>query len=366
MKIDFNIDHIDPLGQGVSKQEGRVTFIKKTLPGESGESELISAKKGVQFAKLTNLLVQSKERITPECTHFNDCNGCDFLHTSYVNEKSFKINSLKRQLSKFNVPEIGFFEAPERFGYRNRLQLHYNLKLKILGFQNSEFKIVEVPNCIIGNLEIKNTLKRLYQDQHWITLLKGQPNEGHIEIYFKDNSVHTKVNSHYADGGFTQVNQEMNLLLNNFLTKNLRENLKDSDIVLDLFGGNGNLSKLLKNQTVVVDNYAQVPQKAEHQKFLSLDLYDKTALATLKKNCRTADWIIIDPPRSGLKNLSEFILAFSPLGFIYVSCQSASFIRDTLPLLTLYELNSVQIFDLFPGTHHFETVAIFTRRKLTL
>ncbi len=85
MKIDFNIDHIDPLGQGVSKSNERVTFIKKTLPGERGDARLISAKKGVEFASLETLTQKSPDRITPECTHFDHCNGCDFLHTSYEN-----------------------------------------------------------------------------------------------------------------------------------------------------------------------------------------------------------------------------------------------------------------------------------------
>lgn len=366
MKIDFNIDHIDPLGQGVSKNEGRVTFIKKTLPGETGDANLISAKKGVQFAKLNVLAHSSPDRITPECPHFNECNGCDFLHTSYENEKLFKLNTLKRQLSKFSVENIHYIAARKRTGYRNRIQLHYDRREKLLGFQNSEMKIVEVPECLMGMREIKNELTRLYTDEFWLTLLKGQPDKGHIELYFKDKSVHTKVNANYADGGFTQVNLEMNTALNKFITNSLNEVLQDTDVVLDLFGGNGNLSKDLKQKTTVVDFYTQVPPMTAHQNFFSLDLYSNTALATLKKATRKANWIIIDPPRSGLKNLAEFITTYAPQGFIYVSCQSTSFTRDTLPLLSLYQLNEVHLFDLFPGTHHFETVGIFTRRKLTL
>jgi 23S rRNA (uracil1939-C5)-methyltransferase len=366
MKIDFNIDHIDPLGQGVSKNDGRVTFIKKTLPGESGDATLLVAKKGVQFAKLNNLSTKSQDRITPECSHFNACNGCDFLHTNYQNEKIFKLNSLKRQLGKFSVDDIKYFEAPARLGYRNRIQLHYDLKKKLLGFQNSELSIVEVPECLITIPSIKNELTKLYQNQYWLTLLKNQPQQGHIEIYFHDNKVQITINSAYADGGFTQVNLEMNKILNEFITNKLKSNLKDSDIVLDLFGGNGNLSNEIKQKTTVVDYYTQVPVPSVHQKFISVDLYDKLALATVKKSTPKTDWIIIDPPRSGMKNLSEFITTYAPRGFIYVSCQSTSFVRDTLPLLSLYELKSVHLFDLFPSTHHFETVGIFTRRNLSL
>jgi 23S rRNA (uracil1939-C5)-methyltransferase len=366
MKIDFNIEHIDPLGQGVSKKDGCVTFIKKTLPGEIGDASLLSAKKGVQFAVLKEITTKSPERITPECPHFQLCNGCDFLHTSYQNEKKFKLNTIERQLNKFAVKKINYHEATERTGYRNRLQLHYNLDSKLLGFQSSAFEIIEVPHCLIGMPDIKTELTKLYRDQYWISLLAGQPTKGHIEIYYKDKTVQTTVNSSYADGGFTQVNREMNLQLKEFITATLSNSLKDSDTLIDLFGGNGNLTNQISQKSTVVDYYTQVPAPTSAQAFLSLDLYSKTALASLKKFCRNANWLIIDPPRSGLKNLTEFVLAYAPQGFIYVSCQSTSFTRDTLPILSLYQLNEVHLFDLFPGTHHFETVGIFTRRKLPL
>jgi 23S rRNA (uracil1939-C5)-methyltransferase len=364
MKIDFNIDHIDPLGQGVSKNDGRVTFIKKTLPGESGDAALISSKKGVQFAKLSHLTTFSTDRITPECVHFDKCNGCDFLHTSYQNEKQFKLNTLTRQLTKFSVKKIEFHEAKKRFEYRNRLQLHYDLDKKILGLLDAEFNIVEVPNCKIGTPEIKLELSKLYQNQYWISLLKKHERRGHIEIYYKENAIQTSINSQYAEGGFTQVNLEMNVILNNFVSSFLNKNLSASDSVLDLFGGNGNLSNQIKQKTWVVDQYTQLPKVTTHQSFTSIDLYSMDALNTLKKFCKEASWILVDPPRSGLKNIHEFLNHYQPQGFVYVSCQSASFVRDTLPLLDQYELTSIDLFDLFPGTHHFETVGIFTRRKL--
>lgn len=34
-KVDFEIESIDPLGQGVSEKDGSITFVAGTLPGES-------------------------------------------------------------------------------------------------------------------------------------------------------------------------------------------------------------------------------------------------------------------------------------------------------------------------------------------
>lgn len=50
MKTNFKIEHIDPLGQGVSRLNDQVTFIGKTLPEETGQAKVIRRAKGVQFA----------------------------------------------------------------------------------------------------------------------------------------------------------------------------------------------------------------------------------------------------------------------------------------------------------------------------
>ena len=70
MKTDFRIEHIDPIGQGVSKQEGIVTFVKKSLPNEVVTADVFSQKKGVQFARLIEVKTPSPERKTPDCPFF--------------------------------------------------------------------------------------------------------------------------------------------------------------------------------------------------------------------------------------------------------------------------------------------------------
>ena len=95
-------------------------------------------------------------------------------------------------------------------------------------------------------------------------------------------------------------------------------------------------------------------------------MYDKNAVRSLI-NLKTEgyprpNWLIIDPPRSGLKNLHEFLNEFKPDGFIFIACEATSFARDTQNVLNQYDLISVDLFDLFPSTQHFETIGVFTRR----
>ncbi|MGZ3787668.1 MAG: class I SAM-dependent RNA methyltransferase [Bacteriovorax sp.] len=372
MKIDFRIEHIDPLGQGVSKNEGVITFIKKTLPGETGTAEVYSQKKGVRFAKLNSIEETSPDRIQAECVHYSQCNGCDYQHTTYEKELEFKKQALARHLFKFPSAPITVHGAKRRLNYRNRIQLHYDKKKKLIGLMDEQNNILPVPQCKIIDPSVAFELRALYENNAWLNLLAKEPNSGHIELYAKDqdlpgHNVKTSINRPYAAGGFTQVNFEMNERLREWIQKTANEVIPPKAVVYDLFGGNGNISKKFKNSTIVVDKYRTAPLSHEHQKFVSIDLYDANAIKSLiglsKEGHPRPNWLVIDPPRSGLKNLSDFLVEFKPDGFIFIACEPTSFARDTFPILKNYDLQSVDLFDLFPSTKAFETVGIFTRRK---
>ena len=364
MKKDFLIENIDPLGQGVSKLNDKIIFIKKTLPGESGISEIIASKKGIEFGKAVEFKSKSPIRINPECSHFNLCHGCDFLHTKYENEVDFKKTNIERSLKFLDCHQMTFHPAKHRFGYRNRIQLHYKKSQKVLGFFGDGHKIIPVPNCLIPNEKIKQKMNELYQNNLWVSYLKNEKDEGHIELYEKNGKVEISINQNYANGGFTQVNQAMNSQLNQFLTEKVQQIIPKNEVIFDLFGGNGNLTKSIENPTLVVDYYPQLPANTFHQVYLHQDLYSEKAIKNIAKfYSRKPSLIIFDPPRSGLKNIGEFLTEFTPKNFIFIACEFSSFTRDIKPILKDYTLDDVHIFDLFPGTHHFETVGIFTKRS---
>ncbi|MBF8301082.1 MAG: hypothetical protein HW394_1452, partial [Acidobacteria bacterium] len=74
---------------------------------------------------------------------------------------------------------------------------------------------------------------------------------------------------------------------------------------------------------------------------------------------------IVDPPRTGLsKEALRGIASRQSARLIYVSCDIATFARDTRTLLDAgYELGGVTGIDLFPNTAHVESVATFVRES---
>lgn len=186
-----------------------------------------------------------------------------------------------------------------------------------------------------------------------------------------DNS---KISFDFHPLDFTQIHAGINRKMINQALAWL--DLKETDKVVDLFCGLGNftLGLALKAQQVIgVEGEAILIDKAKHNAiknklsdkvtFYVANLFDTKKLDSDPISWSTkVDALLIDPPRSGAKEVCERIERWSPDKILYVSCSPASFARDAGILIKEknYELTHIGIMDMFPHTHHIETMALFT------
>ena len=395
--INFKIDHLDPLGQGVSK-ENKIAFIEKTLPGEVGTAEVYRKAKGVVFGRLLNpdkLEIKSQARSKPECPHYYECRGCQYLHTDYKNEIVFKAESLKRMFTGI-LPELGkikIHSAHERFGYRNRVQIHYDLETNSIGLISSfSGSLIDAGECLLPSESIKKVLMELYANDKWKENIDKEENgkKGYIEVYLKPGETvpRISVNKPYADGGFTQVNDKMGTVLTDLVTKMYNKYLigRSEHLVLDIFGGNGNLSKDFINAYIkVYDRYSKneiiarlhgragsllptsLTMLNENQQYVSIDLYKKDPVYKIKSSLKgikfsDPDLIIFDPPRAGVKYIDSYIKYLDAPYIFYISCDPATLKRDTIKVKDKYDIMEMHLIDLFPGTRHFESLIVFRKQ----
>jgi len=77
-----------------------------------------------------------------------------------------------------------------------------------------------------------------------------------------------------------------------------------------------------------------------------------------------ADVVIVDPPRAGLHSkLVNKLLQISSEKIVYVSCNVATQARDLQLLSEKYNVEKIQPVDMFPHTHHIESVALLTLKN---
>ena len=72
--------------------------------------------------------------------------------------------------------------------------------------------------------------------------------------------------------------------------------------------------------------------------------------------------VVLDPPRIGAKGVVDKLVLQRPRRIVYVACHVSSALRDLQPALAQgYFVRRVQLVDLFPDTHHVETVLVVDR-----
>lgn len=75
------------------------------------------------------------------------------------------------------------------------------------------------------------------------------------------------------------------------------------------------------------------------------------------------DAVILDPPRKGChKALLDCLLETLPEKIVYISCNPATLARDLNILSEKYTISTVTPVDMFPNTHHVESVVALSRK----
>lgn len=94
--------------------------------------------------------------------------------------------------------------------------------------------------------------------------------------------------------------------------------------------------------------------------FASLD----SAQFALNQQGEKPDLVIVNPPRRGIgKPLAEFLNQLGSSYLIYSSCNAQTMAKD-FEFLSNYELQKVQLFDMFPHTAHYEVLTLLIRKAL--
>lgn len=147
--------------------------------------------------------------------------------------------------------------------------------------------------------------------------------------------------------------------------------VKTTDRVLDLFCGLGNFSLPLAqvaDEVLGIEGDAALIQRAKDNaslnklsniRFQKEDLFEVSA----DNNWLAQQWdlVLIDPPRSGAKEVIDHLHLIPPKKVLYVSCHPASLARDADVLVNKlgYRMTKVCVINMFPHTGHVETMALF-------
>ncbi|MDR3491739.1 MAG: 23S rRNA (uracil(1939)-C(5))-methyltransferase RlmD [Gammaproteobacteria bacterium] len=278
---------------------------------------------------------------------------CPILHES-VSTLIPEMKTLIESLSQFeNIPqiEIAIGDTQTALVFRHLTDLSNEDLLKLKHFAKlHQLELYLQPNSPAKTHKLwpeDNTERLSYRLDHY-----------DLEMLF-----------HPLD--FTQVNAE----INNLMIKSALEllDLKNTDNVLDLFCGLGNftlpIARYAQHVTGIEGSEAMVDRAKEnalHNNIANTDFYAAN-LAAIPATLPVAamkkyDKVLLDPPRTGAKEIINLIPKLAPKTIVYVSCNPATLARDAGELVHKqgYKLKKIGVINMFPHTSHIEAIALFT------
>lgn len=189
-------------------------------------------------------------------------------------------------------------------------------------------------------------------------------------LYYAHPQFDTRVD--FAPLDFVQVNGELNRRMVALALELLAVEPEHS--VLDLFCGLGNFTLPLARrarEVIGVEGEQRMVERAranarangiENTQYHAADLAGD--LAGVPWLARRYDRILLDPPRTGAKQVIDHLGRLKAERIVYVSCHPATLARDAGELVRThrYRLAAAGVMDMFPHTAHVESIALFERR----
>ncbi|MBI9010622.1 MAG: 23S rRNA (uracil(1939)-C(5))-methyltransferase RlmD [Clostridiales bacterium] len=150
IEINGKAEYLNDDGAGVVINDKDKITVMNLLPGE--EAKLSLQKVGKFYdATIIERLTSSDDRITPKCSYFSVCGGCQLQHLSYNKQLKFKSGMVKKLLTNFaDVDKIVGMDEP--YYYRNKVISSFawqNKKVQSGFYKQYSHDVVPITKCIV-------------------------------------------------------------------------------------------------------------------------------------------------------------------------------------------------------------------------
>lgn len=378
MNLEVEIERILPGGFGLAHADGKTIFVALAAPGDRLQIQIERQQGNVYFASLERILHPSPVRVEPPCPYFGRCGGCDFQQLSYDAQLDAKSSIIRDCLHRIgglkNLPDFLVHGSPDQWHYRTRATWQIDYDRKEIGYYESgSRRVCDVVECAVLTPQLQKTLEHIRDARSQIPVeLK------HLEVVggdqevslspefdvFKTQEIRATVAGeiyNFNARAFFQVNKE---LLNSILEFAL-EGFTGACAV-DLYCGVGlftlPLARRFEHVIAVEANNVATNFARQNLKHAGLDWVNVVTMPVAEWSRTVEDFhpelILLDPPRAGAESVViTRILELAPKNICYVSCDPATLARDLRKLLAGgYQLDELAGFDMFPQTHHIETI----------
>jgi tRNA/tmRNA/rRNA uracil-C5-methylase (TrmA/RlmC/RlmD family) len=396
-------------GSGIGRLDGRVVFTPGVIPGEVVEVEIVEdSKKSLWRAQPVKIVAPSPHRIPhiwPEADLSRPwvmrAGGADYGHIELSHQRTLKTDILRDALQRFGglsgdlvdslvVQGVAGDDEKNGLAWRTRVSLHADAEGRLGPYAEKSHTVIPVSSLPLATENIQNcgVLDSTYQGAESVRVVDALSGVRLIIDNQKPQELSEFVSGvefRLSDQTFWQVHHQAPEVLQGALQRAVQvDRLDPTARNADLYSGVGLLGAALADISPSTLTLTGVESEESALPYLMQNLDDKTTLTPVADrvdrwlrrevtglSATTAnEWsratVILDPPRSGAKSdVISSLEKLAPAQIVYVACDPVALGRDTGLLDKAgYDMVFVEAWDLFPHTHHMETIATFVRREV--
>ncbi len=390
-------------GHCVARHEGRVVFVRHTLPGERVVVEVTEDRqKGFCRADAVEVLEASPDRVERPCPYSGPgkCGGCDWQHVGHEGQLRLKAAVVREQLSRLAGIDLPVVVEPLPGGplrWRSRARFAVERTGEPGLRRHRSHDVVVLDDCpITVEPAARAVLGRRWLDSGAVDVAidsagavttttldrRGRPQETSVLRPGAEVPEEPAGRAQRSAGGrdwevegtgFWQVHPAAADALVAAVSEFAA--VQPGETVLDLYAGAGLFGGALApgvgagGRVVCVEsdeaacaaadaNLADLPQAEVWQGDV-----DAAGLTELLGDLGRPDVVVLDPPRAGAgQDVSRVLAGAGARAVVYVACDPASLARDVAAFADAgYRLQALRAFDCFPMTAHVECVALLAQ-----
>ena len=386
--LKLKIEKVAHGGVFIARHDQKVVFVSGALPGETVSAKVTQDTKSYLRAETLEVLEPSEHRVK----HFwkaalRGAGGAEFGHISLPYQRVLKTEVLREALSRMagiensvTVEAVPGDDEHNGLRYRTRAQLNVDESGTAGPSKIRTNEIVFTRDLPLAVKEIEELGLHLKNFNGVEKIRIASSNTGNLQWMVDkkingDGTLIERVSGRtfrLSPGSFWQAHGGAPELLTSCVIDFARElDLNPQKQNLDLYSGAGLFSATISTvfpdaKFLAVESSKQAiedGEKSTHD-LANLRFHQADVLKYLRsQTAGTFDTIILDPPRSGAANkVVEQLVRLNPRNLIYVACDPVALARDLKTLGAAgYKLQQIRAFDIFPHTHHFETVVALSR-----
>jgi tRNA/tmRNA/rRNA uracil-C5-methylase (TrmA/RlmC/RlmD family) len=399
--------------------DGRVVFVRHTLPGERVRARVTDATVSFARAEAIEILQASPDRVEPRCPHAHPggCGGCDWQHADLAAQRRLKAEVVSGQLRRIAGldREVTVEAVPgdeDGLAWRTRVRFSVGPDGTAGLLAHRSHDVIGVGHCPIAHplLQSVGVTRRRWPAGPVEVVVS--PASGERAVIVPHPGTGTGIDAEVdtvlaagrgsrlttltgrgslrqraagrswrvSAGGFWQVHPGAADTLTEAVLDTLRPG--PGDVALDLFCGAGLFAGALaarvgpEGAVIAVDADAAAVRDARHN--LRGTPWARVHAGDVARVLARGGWpqpglAVLDPPRTGVsRRVIERLLARPGRRpgrrvlrrVAYVSCDPATLARDIAVFAEFgWRLDTLRAFDAFPMTHHVECVAALTPGK---